>query len=211
MLAAGWSVRLLAAPAGEVTTLSGQATAASPSGDIRALQEGSTLEAGDTVNTLPNSYLRMKLADGGYVMLRPDSRFVIEDFVDARDPARDRSAFNLLKGGLRAVTGLIARRNAANYRVRSPVATIGIRGSDFELRLCQGDCLDVDPPPPDGAYATVHRDGIFFSTNAGTTEVDPGEFVYAPGPDDPPAPITAGQATPLTSDPLPPADPADCP
>lgn len=55
-----------------------------------------------------------------------------------------RAFFRLLKGGFRSVSGLIGKANHDDYRVSTPVATIGIRGTQYGARLCQGDCSDRD-------------------------------------------------------------------
>ena len=126
------------------------------------------------ISTGPNSYLNIKFTDGGRVLLRPNSRFQIEEYsykAGATDSAESsspnvaaepegNSLFRLLKGGFRAVTGLIGERNRDTYKVRTPVATIGIRGTDFEARICQGDCFDISPAPADGLYTGVFNGGI---------------------------------------------------
>jgi hypothetical protein len=55
-----------------------------------------------------------------------------------------RAFFRLLKGGFRSVSGLIGKANHDDYRVSTPVATIGIRGTRYGARLCQGECSDRD-------------------------------------------------------------------
>jgi hypothetical protein len=171
------------AAAADVTTLTGRAMAATPEGAIRTLEPGKPVYSGETIVTNPNSYIRMKFTDGGAVLLRPNSRFQIEDYNLSDRPAENRSFFRLVKGGFRAVTGLVGRTNRENYRVTTAVATIGIRGTDFEGRLCEGDCLDVDPPVADGLYVGVkHNDVIELCTAAGCIDVDAGQFAFAPAP-----------------------------
>ena len=60
------------------------------------------------------------------------------------ESGRGRAFFRLLKGGFRAVTGLIGRADPAEYRVTTPVATIGIRGTDYWAVLCDATCA-ADP------------------------------------------------------------------
>ena len=52
--------------------------------------------------------------------------------------------FRLLKGGFRAVSGAIGHVNHDDYEVDSPVATIGIRGTDFTAVICDEACAN-DP------------------------------------------------------------------
>jgi hypothetical protein len=191
--------------AGEVITLTGQATAATTAGEIKPLNQGAPVSSGDTVVTNPNSWVRMKFTDGAFVILRPNTRFVIEDYKDTGNAATDRSIFNLVKGGFRAVTGLVGKRNPKNYAVRTAVATIGIRGTDHEGRICDDDCNDVDPPPPNGLYTGTHEG----ETDVNGNPNGPGEYTYT-DPDGNTEDITKGQADPLTDDPIPPADPDDC-
>jgi hypothetical protein len=49
---------------------------------------------------------------------------------------------DLVKGGMRAVTGAIAQRRPEAYKVRTPVATLGVRGTEYYLRICEQDCAD---------------------------------------------------------------------
>ncbi len=155
--------------AGEVITLSGNVTASAPGADIRSLQVRSPVFEGDTIATAPNSDVKMRFSDGGYVYLRPNSRFLIERYQNAENADEDRGFFSLLRGGLRMITGLIGKRNTENQRIKTPVATIGIRGTDFEARLCLSatDCADLNPlglaPPEPGLYAGTFDGAILIN------------------------------------------------
>lgn len=191
-----------AAEAGKVVTVAGRAAAATQTGDIRSLGRGGAVNSGDTVVTSSNSYVRMKFIDGASVILRPNSRFHIEDYQVAEKEEENRSFFNLVKGGFRAVTGAIGRRNRSGYRVRTAVATIGIRGTDYSMRTCAGDCGNN----PDGDYYQVHDGGIFVATDGGgQSDYQAGDFAYVQDPAMTPVSIPEADADPLTDDPLPPA------
>ena len=227
----GLCVLLFALPAaaaeraGDITLLTGRATAAGASGDIRPLERDGAVYPGEVISTGPNSYLNIKFTDGGRVLLRPNSRFQIEAYRysgrGAEQPAEresdaspnveaeaeDNAFFRLLKGGFRAVTGLVGRDNKENYRVRTPVATIGIRGTDYEVRFCQGDCFDVDPAPQDGLYTGVFDGGITLTNGTGSMMRDTGEYGYVPGFNQPPVGLNRRPRT-LSQDPMP--DPEAC-
>jgi hypothetical protein len=191
-----------AAEAGKVVTVAGRAAAATQQGDIRSLGRGEAVNSGDTVVTSSNSYVRMKFIDGASVILRPNSRFHIEEYQVAEKEEENRSFFSLVKGGFRAVTGAIGRRNRSGYRVRTAVATIGIRGTDYSMRTCAGDCGNN----PDGDYYQVHDGGIFVSTEGGgQSDYQAGDFAYVQDPSMTPISIPEADADPLTDDPLPPA------
>ena len=218
--------------AGEVVNVAGRAAAATSEGDIRALEKGGGIHSGETVVTSAHSYVRLKFVDGAYVILRPNTRFQIEDYNFSETAAENRSLFNLVKGGFRTVTGLIGKRNRPGYRVRTAVATIGIRGTDFEARDCaQGSCVDS----PDGTYVRVHaalegdRDGgaggdddegeggdeacdedgcggITVENDAGEKDYDEGEYGYVADQGTDPVEIDESAADPLVDEPLGPAD-----
>lgn len=192
---------MAAVEAGKVVTVAGRAAAATQDGNIRKLKRGGVVNSGDTVVTSSNSYVRMKFVDGASVILRPNTRFHIEEYVLAEKETESRSFFNLVKGGFRAVTGLIGRRNANSYRVRTAVATVGIRGTDYSMRTCAGDCGNN----PDGDYYQVHDGGISVTTQGGAINYESGDFGFVSDPTLPPTNISEADADPLTDDPLPPA------
>ncbi|MCH9828220.1 MAG: FecR domain-containing protein [Gammaproteobacteria bacterium] len=187
-----------AADAGSVTMLVGRGTALSPDGNVRALQKGDPVFTGELVNTGTNSFLNLKFSDGGLVTLRPNSRFEISDYrydgggaanapatpaaaTSATPPqaSTGRAFFRLLKGGFRAVTGLIGKSDRNDYAAVTPVATIGIRGTDYLAVLCDLAC-QADPVVrgdlPEGASAAgasifgVIEGRILLTTPQGDTQ-----------------------------------------
>ena len=187
--------------AGKVVSVTGRAVAATRDGDIRALGLGAAVNSGETVVTSANSYARLKFIDGASVILRPRTRFHIEHYRLAEAAAENRSFFNLVKGGFRAVTGLIGKRNRQGFRVRTAVATIGIRGTEFSVRSCQGDCGDNQ----DGDYYQVHDGEIAVETPGGAQAFTAGEFGFVDAVGVQAIIIPPVDADPLTDDPLPPA------
>ncbi|MDF1483833.1 FecR family protein [Ramlibacter sp. H39-3-26] len=97
--------------------------------------KGGDVESGDVVSTGAAGRAQIRFSDGGLVALYPDTQFVVARYADRGDPAQDSFLVNLVRGGMRAITGLIGKRDARNYRVTTPTATIGIRGSAFRVVL----------------------------------------------------------------------------
>ena len=180
-----------ASAAGTATLVTGHVSAATPSGDIRDIVKGGPVYEGEVLITASSSYVNIEFSDGGRVLLRPESRFQIERYQyaatatqaqAANQPVRQESAFfRLLKGGFRAVSGLIGHTRREDYAVQTPVATIGIRGTDYEVRFCQGDCNDTTPTPKDGLYAGVQSGSIALTNQGGTTTPTAGQYVYIAG------------------------------
>jgi hypothetical protein len=205
--------------AGSVTLVTGHVSAATPSGEIRDIIKGGEVYQGEVIITASGSYVNIAFTDGGRVLLRPESRFAIERYQYAgaqaapangqpAQPVRQESAFfRLLKGGFRAVSGLIGHTRRDDYAVQTPVATIGIRGTDYEVRYCNGDCGDITPAPKDGLYAGVQSGAIALTNGGGETTPTAGQYVFISGNGNAGVPLTLRPAA-LGKNPLP--DPKTC-
>ncbi len=133
-----------AQPVGEVIYVHGIASAQRPGEDPRFIQKGDPLNEGDVINTGGRGFAVIGLKDGSKMTLRPDTTFAIDKF--SHDTKEESALFRLLKGGLRAVTGLIAKRNPQAVRVSTATATIGIRGTSFDARICGAECAQEGRP-----------------------------------------------------------------
>lgn len=181
------SASALAGPAARITQASGVVTV-QRSGGVQVLGVNSTVNSGETLATGNNAYVRLKFADGGDVTLRPNTQLQVTQFnYDERKPSEDSAVFSLLKGGLRAITGLVGKRgNTDSYQMRTSSATIGIRGTNYGALVCDGNCSDYRDNsgnvPPNGLHVDV-ADGRIIVTNLnGSQEVGAGQFgVVFPG------------------------------
>ncbi|SDF40543.1 MULTISPECIES: FecR domain-containing protein [unclassified Duganella] len=126
------SVSWAAQVAGTVIQLSGPLMAKKADGAVRILSMRSEVESGDTLMTEKNTYAMVKFIDNSEITLKPSTTFKVENFsYDADKPDGDKASFNLVKGGLRSVTGLLGKRNKEKFEMKTPSATIGIRGTTF--------------------------------------------------------------------------------
>ncbi|MBV7535712.1 FecR domain-containing protein [Duganella sp. sic0402] len=128
MAGASWAAQV----AGTVVQLSGPLVARKADGAMRILSMRSEVESGDTLMTERNTYAMVKFIDNSEITLKPSTTFKVENFAyDADKPDGDKASFNLVKGGLRSVTGLLGKRNKEKFEMKTPSATIGIRGTTF--------------------------------------------------------------------------------
>jgi hypothetical protein len=117
---------------GVVAHLSGPLIAKKANGAVKVLAAKSEVENGDTLVSEKNTYAQIKFIDHGEITLRPNTTFKIENFAyDAGKPENDAAKFDLVKGGLRSITGLLGKRNKEKFEMKTPSATIGIRGTTF--------------------------------------------------------------------------------
>jgi hypothetical protein len=102
-------------------------------GRVTALAKGGNIDSGHAIVTGNNGRAQVKFTDGGLISLQPSTEFRISSYVDQNSPKDDRFLVDLLRGSMRAITGLIGKRNRDNYKLTTTTATIGIRGSGFKV------------------------------------------------------------------------------
>ncbi len=162
--------------AGTVWMVKGQIKAHNPTGADRALRLGDDVSNGDELSSSDESEAVLKMADGAMLALRSNSLFKIDN-VKRPDESGAAFALSLLRGGLRIVTGLTSKRAPDAYRLRTPVATIGIRGTDHEpYVLPSGTKVGSNPA---GTYDKVNAGATFLASEQGATDLQPGQVGFA--------------------------------
>jgi hypothetical protein len=156
--------------AGRFLTVIGDVRVLSPGGDRRP-ERGDEVREGETILTGAGALTQIRLVDGGMLSIRGDTEMKFDRFSHAGESDRDSSMFiSLLKGGFRSVTGLIGRLNRDGYRVTTPSATIGIRGTDHEPVVVPPPPPGVVPQVPPGTYDRVYSGETFIQNRQGITQ-----------------------------------------
>jgi FecR protein len=124
-----------AAHAGGVfDSVTGNVTVIAPNGSRSAAQRFAAIPSGSVISTGDGAQAVLRFDDQSAVVLNQNTDFRVVDFnYEPTKPDASRSVFDFLKGAARFVTGLIARAEPANYKLRAAQATIGVRGTDFDL------------------------------------------------------------------------------
>lgn len=130
----------LAQQAGEVEFSRGVGFAQAPGQPARILGKGLPLREGDRLTTSEGSAAIVKLQDGTRMTLRPNSEMVMQQYQYKEGAPENSMLLHLVRGGFRAITGLISKNSPNAARVQTSTATIGIRGTDFDARLCGPEC-----------------------------------------------------------------------
>ena len=130
----------VAQPTGEVEFARGVGFAQSPGHMPRTLGKGLPLDEGDRLTTSEGATAIIKLQDGTRMTLRPNSEMVVQKYQFKEGAADNSMVMQLLRGGFRAITGLISKSSPNAARVQTNTATIGIRGTDFDTRICGPEC-----------------------------------------------------------------------
>lgn len=198
--------------AGTVLQLSGPLMVKKADGKVKLLAIKSEVEQGDTLLTEKDTYALIRLIDNSEITLKPNTSFVIEQFTYAAEqPDGDHAIFSLLKGGLRSVTGLLGKRNKERFEMKTPAATIGIRGTTFVASyvapsatpLPTGPAGPAVPPSAGpglapGLYVQVLDGLIHVSNPAGTQNFAAGQFGFTPNFRQPPAMLPVNPGIPFT-------------
>ena len=135
-----WPQWAAAQPAGEVEFARGVGFAQSPGEAPRTLGRGLPLREGDRLTTSEGASAIVKLQDGTRMTVRPNSELVLQQYRFREDAPDNSFLMQMVRGGFRAVTGLITKNSPNAARIQTNTATIGIRGTDFDARVCVRDC-----------------------------------------------------------------------
>ena len=160
LAAALWLVQAVPAQAqdaGTIERISGSATITGADNQTRPAAANERIRAGDTVTTDGRGEALVKLTDNSTVALRANTQFRFSEY-KYEDKPTDSMASTLVRGTARFVTGLLGKARPRNVSFSAKTATIGIRGTDFEVAIIEeGD--------------TTARAGVYNVVNDGATNV----------------------------------------
>lgn len=104
----------------------------------KAVALNSAITEGAELSTGGDGYLYIKTVDNGFFILRPNSRARIATYhVDHANPANTRIKLELIDGVARSISGEAVKLARQNFRFNTPVAAIGVRGTDFVVYTTQ--------------------------------------------------------------------------
>lgn len=138
LMLAGRHALAQAVSVAEVVFAQGVVSAQRGAEPARLIGKGNLLYEGEIVNTGRKAFAVLQFSDSSRMTLRPETAFHISEYSHGGE--QDNAILRLVRGGFRAVTGLIAKRGPDAYRITTPTTTIRIRGTDFDARLCADDC-----------------------------------------------------------------------
>lgn len=137
-----WSGLAAAQPAGEVEYARGAGIAQSPGEPPRVLGKGLALQQSDRLTTSAGGLAIVRLIDGTRMTLRPNSELVLREVRLQPQGPGSALVMDLLRGGIRAKSGSISKQSPDAVKIHTAVATLGVRGTEFEARLCAQDCAE---------------------------------------------------------------------
>lgn len=142
----------------------------------RPARPGEALNEGDSIVTGKDGEVHIKMRDEGFIAVRPNTDLQVVAY-RAQGDDQDKGIIALAKGSFRSVTGWIGKFNSSAYQIKTPAATIGIRGTDHEP-------LVIPPGSPDGdagTYDKVYVGASFIETPKGRIDIGAGKAGFAAG------------------------------
>ena len=154
---------------GYVSRVTGQVASTDVNDRVHQLQVNSRIFEGDRISTEIGASLFVIMDDGAEIYVKEDSVLKVSEYVITTGYDEESSSIlDLLRGGLRKITGSIGQSALANYQVQTGLATIGIRGTEYVIKLCkQDDCSQtVSRNDPDAKlHAVVLAGAITLTTD----------------------------------------------
>lgn len=199
---------------GSVTKAAGMVSVRHPDGSSGELQVGNPVYQGDQVQTGADGAVGITLNDKSAFSLGPKGAMQLDELVyDPATPADGHSTVAALHGAFTAVSGDIAKVAPGAMHIKTPVMTIGVRGTTVAGTAAAEGSQNTVTLMRDGS-GTVGQVSI---SNAGGTQVLSGEshslqlssFIQPPPP---PVALSAAQiqqlyGSALSAQPVPPAPP----
>lgn len=186
--AAAWPAVAFGAVAGVFQFVSGEVQVQSAGGAAKPARKGTPLSVGETVQSEKSGTAQIKMGDGAVVVVQPGTRLTVVEFhFEGREDGSERVRYRLEHGGFRAITGAIGRTNKDNYLIETPIAQMGVRGTDHESYYFAA------PQPSNGGFAQagvynkVNVGLVFIRTEAGEVVVAPNQVGYAASGREPPS------------------------
>jgi hypothetical protein len=123
-----------AEPAGKTLLSIGAVTSQRGSTSV-ALKRRSPVYEKDKIQVAANSKAQLRMADDALISLQQNSVLQISQYRYQKGKPGNSALLELLSGGMRTITGAIGKNNKKAYELRTPLATIGIRGTDYEVQI----------------------------------------------------------------------------
>jgi hypothetical protein len=123
-----------ATPVGESTLVLGRSELIKADGSVVPVLRGRLIFVGDRISTFSGGHVHVKFKDGALLSVRPNSSLLVEQYdYDPRNPEDSTVKLNLEEGVARTISGDAAKGARENFRLNTPVAAIGVRGTDFAV------------------------------------------------------------------------------
>lgn len=117
---------------GQVSLLIGGARLVHKDGKTVALRQGAGIAVGDRIETAANGHVHVRFIDNAAVSVRPESVLEVQAYrYDAANPQSNEVRLKVAQGIGRSISGAATDADKTRFRLNTPIAAIGVRGTDF--------------------------------------------------------------------------------
>ncbi|MDO7084510.1 FecR family protein [Pseudocolwellia sp. AS88] len=125
--------------AGKTLLAKGNVKAINPeTNDSRSLKRRSKIMSVEHITTGENSKAQFSMSDGGLITLKENTEINVSHYVFDEETQQGSATLEVISGGLRSISGLI-KKTGGDYQVKTPVGSIGIRGTHFAVEVSGDD------------------------------------------------------------------------
>lgn len=157
---------------GRVYVLNGSVSVTQGKNTEHRVVNNETIVSDTLINTGDKSAALLKFDDGQIVTMQSNSSFHVREYrYDAKQVEKSNIFFSMLKGGMRFITGLIGQNRKQAFKLSTPNATIGIRGTEFMVAMANNNI-----------YSQVLTGNIDMTNAAGTSVVGTGQSAVVTSP-----------------------------
>ena len=160
-------------PIGQVEYVRGAGLAQASGQPPRVLGKGLVLNEGDRLTTAEGATAIVAFQDGTRMTVRPNSELLVDQYRYQPNASDNNMLLSLVRGGLRTLTGLLTKNAPGAARIQTATATVGIRGTDFDMRLCAADCAAESAKVQDsGRPNTIQASAKVVTLDGGLSATD---------------------------------------
>tara|TARA_B110000211_G_scaffold185122_1_gene210021 strand:- start:10471 stop:11610 length:1140 start_codon:yes stop_codon:yes gene_type:complete len=104
----------------------------------RKLKRRSQIFTVDKIVTGDKSKAQFSMTDGGLITLKANTEILITNYKYSPEAGESSATLEVVNGGFRSISGLI-KKSGGDYQVKTPVGSIGIRGTHFAVEVVGGE------------------------------------------------------------------------
>jgi len=130
-------------PIGSVENVSGTVFAVRTDGTRIELQEGDQVFQGDILESGPDGAIGVLLADETTFSMGEEGRMVLDEMIYDPGTQEGSVSMSVLQGVFTFVSGQVAKTDPDAMTLDTPVATIGIRGTQVGIEIPNGEDMNV--------------------------------------------------------------------
>lgn len=125
---------------GQVSLLIGEARLVRRDGSALQLRQGGSIAVGDRIETTANGHVHVRFVDNAVVSVRPESVLEVQSYrFDATNPQANEVRLKVAQGVTRSISGAATDADKSRFRLNTPIAAIGVRGTDFIVQAGAND------------------------------------------------------------------------